>query len=97
MTRNPRRAYDAEWREIEPMSLPPCASTGWATCEDCKHKAIINLDSLPDRLYVPDVALRLRCSACGSKKIATRRREIPVPTCDVLRKASESGLPVGVA
>ena len=77
MTRNPRRAYDAEWREIEPMSLPPCASTGWATCEDCKHKAIINLDSLPDRLYVPDVALRLRCSACGSKKIATRRREIP--------------------
>ncbi len=37
-----------------------------ATCEDCKHEAIINVDSLPDGLYVPDVALRLRCSACGS-------------------------------
>jgi hypothetical protein len=43
-----------------------------ATCEGCKHEAVINVDSLPDDLYVPDVALRLRCSACGSKKIATR-------------------------
>jgi hypothetical protein len=42
-----------------------------ATCEGCKHEAI-NVDSLPDDLYVPDVALRLRCSACGSKKITTR-------------------------
>jgi hypothetical protein len=39
---------------------------------DCKHEAIINVDSLPDDTYVPDVALRLRCSACGSKKITTR-------------------------
>jgi hypothetical protein len=25
-----------------------------ATCEHCKHEAIINVDSLPDDLYVPD-------------------------------------------
>jgi hypothetical protein len=27
---------------------------------------------MPDDLPVPDVALRLRCSACGSKRIFTR-------------------------
>ena len=43
-----------------------------ATCEDCRHEATLNVDALPDRLYVPDVALRLRCSACGSKRINTR-------------------------
>ena len=43
-----------------------------ATCEDCKHEATVNVDSLPGDLFVPDVALRLRCSACGSKKITTR-------------------------
>jgi ribosomal protein S27E len=43
-----------------------------ATCEACKHEAAINVDTLPAGLYVPDVALRLRCSACGSKQITTR-------------------------
>ena len=27
-----------------------------ATCEACKHEAIINVNSLPYDLYVPDVA-----------------------------------------
>jgi hypothetical protein len=73
MSRNPRRSYDANGREIEPMSLFNMREHGVrsveATCENCKHEAIINVDSLPDDIYVPDVALRLRCSACGSKKI----------------------------
>src|SRR4051794_27847773 len=43
-----------------------------ATCEDCRHEATVNVDALPDHLYVPDVALRMRCSACGSKRIITR-------------------------
>jgi hypothetical protein len=30
------------------------------------------VDELSDDLPVPDVALRLRCSACGSRKVATR-------------------------
>jgi hypothetical protein len=76
MRRNPRRAHDAEGREIEPMSLANMREHGVrfveATCEDCKHEAVVNVDSLPDAVYVPDVALRLRCSACGSKKITTR-------------------------
>jgi hypothetical protein len=76
MKRNTRRAFDAEGREIAPMPLSNMREHGVrsvdGTCEDCKHEAIINVDSLPDGLYVPDVALRLRCSACGSKNIATR-------------------------
>jgi hypothetical protein len=43
-----------------------------ARCEDCQHGATVNVDALPDSLYVPDVALRMRCSACGSKRIDTR-------------------------
>ena len=40
-----------------------------ATCEACQHEATVNVESLPDHVYVPDVALKLRCSACGSKRI----------------------------
>jgi len=43
-----------------------------ATCDDCKHEAVVNVEALPNDFYVPDVALKLRCSACGSKKVAVR-------------------------
>jgi hypothetical protein len=76
MKRNPRRAYDSEGREIEPMPLANMREHGVrsidAECRDCKREALVNVDSLPDALPVPDVALRLRCSACGSKNIVTR-------------------------
>jgi hypothetical protein len=39
-----------------------------ARCEACGHEALANCDGLP----VPNVALKLRCSACGSKKIGTK-------------------------
>src|SRR4051794_12556590 len=75
-SRNPRRAYDEHGREIEPMTLGNMRAMGVrsmdATCEDCRHEATVNVDALPDHLYVPDVALRMRCSACGSKRIITR-------------------------
>ena len=74
--KNPRRAYDREGREIEPMTLGNMREHGVgavdATCEACKHEAVVNVDRLPDMVYVPDVALRLRCLACGSKKITVR-------------------------
>jgi hypothetical protein len=76
MSRNPRRSYDSEGREIAPMTLGNMRAHGVrsvdATSEDCKREATVNVDSLPDALPVPDVALRLRCSACGSKRIVTR-------------------------
>ena len=60
MRRNPRRAYDADGREIEPMPLSNMCEHGVrsveATCEDCKQDAVVNVNSLPDDLYVPDVA-----------------------------------------
>ena len=74
--RNTRRAYDREGREIEPMTLGNMREhrvrAVEATCETCKHEAVINVDALPDELYVPDVALKLRCSSCGSRKIVVR-------------------------
>ena len=32
----------------------------------------VNVDGLPDDVPVPDVALRLRCSACGSRNVKTQ-------------------------
>ena len=43
-----------------------------AFCEACGHKGDINVDQLPDTMYVPYVAKRLACSKCGSKQINTR-------------------------
>jgi len=43
-----------------------------ATCKACKHEANVNVDKLADEVYVPDVAVKLRCSACGSKNIVVR-------------------------
>ena len=43
-----------------------------ARCEPCGHEAVVNCDDLPADLPVPDVALRLRCSECGWKRIATK-------------------------
>ena len=39
-----------------------------ATC-DATHEGVVNCDRWPDDLPMPDVALRLRCSQCGSKAI----------------------------
>jgi hypothetical protein len=32
----------------------------------------MNVDHLPDDFAVPDVSLRLRCSACGSRNVKTQ-------------------------
>jgi hypothetical protein len=39
---------------------------------DSRHEAVIDVSKLPLDLPCPDVALRLRCSACGSKRIRVR-------------------------
>ncbi len=74
--RNPRRAYDSDGAEIAPMTLANMRAHGVrsiaAECRDCQHEATVSAEGLPDDLLVPDVALRLRCSACGSKAVVTR-------------------------
>lgn len=71
--RNPRRAYDEDGREIAPQTVGRARAQGETTiaahCHDCRHHAIVSTDHLPSDLPIPDIALRLRCSACGSKRI----------------------------
>jgi DNA-directed RNA polymerase subunit RPC12/RpoP len=43
-----------------------------AACEACGHKADVNVDALPETTFVPEVGRRLRCGACGGKRINTR-------------------------
>jgi DNA-directed RNA polymerase subunit RPC12/RpoP len=43
-----------------------------ATCEACGHKADLNVDALPETTFVPEAGRRLRCTACGGKRIDTR-------------------------
>ena len=45
-----------------------------AYCQEasCGHGASLNVDELPDEFPVPDVALRLRCSRCGSRNVKTQ-------------------------
>ena len=75
---NPRRAYDADGNEILPMSLRNMREHGvrdvLAICQQasCGHSGSINVDHLPDSFPVPDVSLRLRCSACGSRNVKTQ-------------------------
>ncbi|MGV7034829.1 hypothetical protein [Methylobacterium symbioticum] len=68
--RNPKRAYDTEGREIEPATIANARANGAigliAECE-CGHEARIPFAGLPDDAYVPDVALKLQCSACGAR------------------------------
>jgi hypothetical protein len=78
LPRDPRRAYDSDGNEIRPMSLRNMREHGvravLALCQktSCGHTGSINADNLPDDFPVPDVALRLRCSACGSRNVKTQ-------------------------
>jgi hypothetical protein len=75
--RNPRRGYDAEGREIAAATIANSRQNGargiLVVCK-CGHDATLPFDGLADDAFVPDVALRLRCSACGggAKGIETR-------------------------
>ena len=59
-----------------PMSLANMRQSGvrsvTAQCESCNHSADVLVDALAETVFVPHVARRLRCSACGGKQINTR-------------------------
>jgi hypothetical protein len=71
-----RRARDHDGRPVEPMTLANMRENGvrsiTATCETCQHEAILGVDHWPGDMPVPDIGLKLRCSACGGREIATR-------------------------
>jgi hypothetical protein len=45
-----------------------------AHCQEasCGHSGAMNVDDLPADFPVPDVSLRLRCSACGLRNVKTQ-------------------------
>lgn len=73
--RNPRRAYDQDGNEIPPATVASTRVLGMSSvmtfCEaqGCWHGAVIALEGWPEATPIPDMALRLRCSKCGSRKI----------------------------
>jgi hypothetical protein len=73
--RNRRRAYDECGNEIPPVTVGQSLADGYRTvmayCEahNCRHGAEVPLKCWPADLPVPDMALRLRCSKCGSRRI----------------------------
>ena len=74
--RNPRRWYNSDGIEQPPATIANSKANGacgiLVFCE-CGHDGTLPFDGLPDDLPVPDVALRLVCSACQRKdRISTR-------------------------
>ena len=73
-----RRALDPDGQPIPPMTLANMRSLGVRSVEAicgealCGHSGQIDVSALPDDTPVPDIALRLRCSRCGSKAVSTR-------------------------
>lgn len=73
--RNPRRSYDENGNEIPPATVASSLAEGFKTvmayceAEGCFHGAEVPLDGWPLDLPVPDMALKLRCSQCGSRRI----------------------------
>ncbi|WP_246775623.1 hypothetical protein [Methylobacterium aquaticum] len=71
--RNPRRAYDETGREIAPPTVGDMRAQGdftaAVTCHGCQRHVVISTDRFPDNLPFPDIALRLRCSSCGGKRV----------------------------
>jgi hypothetical protein len=93
MTRNSRRAYDGQGREIPPMTLGNMREHGVRSIDafchaiGCGHASTVNVNGLPDELPVPDVGLRLRCSRCGRRAVHTRPNWAELKAADMGRNA----------
>jgi len=74
--RNPRRCYDAQGREVAPETVGGLLAAGigraeiW--CNGCHHHAEVAIDRFPVDTPIPDLCLRFRCSACGSRNLSSR-------------------------
>lgn len=73
--RNRRRAYDENGDEIPPATVASTRTRGVKTvsafcqAQGCDYDAAIPLEGWPSDYPIPDMALKLRCSKCGSRQI----------------------------
>ena len=77
MSRNPRRAYDKDGREIKPATVASHMALGLRCveifCNNCNHyRSGIDVSGLPPETAIPDVCSRYVCSRCGSKNLMSR-------------------------
>ncbi len=92
--RSPRRAYDQDGNEIPPATVASTRALGMTTvtafcdAQDRYHHAIVLLEGWPEATPVPDMALRLRCSKCGSRKI-----RMMLNVCEMYTKVHGVGSP----
>lgn len=74
--RNPRRAHDAEGREIQPATVGSETAQGYRLaevwCEPCCRHVEVTIEGLPADLPIPDIALRYHCSVCGGRQLTSR-------------------------
>ena len=67
---DPRRGYDEEGREVTPATVANTQQNGargiTVRC-GCNYEALLSFERLNPAWFVPDIALRLRCSACSGK------------------------------
>jgi hypothetical protein len=56
----------------------------WVYCNECGRERDVDPSTLPlpGDYPVPKVANRIKCSACGSRKITTLRMNVPAPVTD---------------
>jgi hypothetical protein len=40
----------------------------WCSDVNCRHEAVINIDSLADDVAVPSLGPRMRCQCCGQRE-----------------------------
>ena len=75
-----------------PMSLANMRQNGVraviATCESCNRSADVNVDAMPETVYVPKVGQRLRCSQCGSRRWRPDPHGTPPATHGAVQKFS---------
>jgi hypothetical protein len=66
------RGYPMTAVENVPDDFPPGSFSFYAFCETCRHFAAIDRACIPAGVTMTRMRTLLRCSACGSRKVALR-------------------------
>lgn len=78
-----RRAFDAHGRMFRPVTVGSMLADGrrhvlaFCSAIGCGHDGRVDVSAWPPDTFVPDVGLRLRCTACGARRSAETRPEPP--------------------